>query len=69
MPRFAELLAYLHCMLIIVPEHEAAFYNDINVLQKTDVRKRITADRDQVAEMPFSDGSDIFIPANDHCGN
>ena len=69
MPRLAELLAYFNSALVIMPEHETAFHNDINDLQKADVRQGIAADRDQVAETSFSDGSNISIPANDHCGN
>ena len=46
MPRFAELLPYLHLMLVMVLEHQTAFHNDINALQEADVRQRITADSD-----------------------
>ena len=46
MPRLAEILAYFNCALVIMPEHETAFHNDINVLQKADVRQGIAVARD-----------------------
>ena len=43
MPRLAELLAYFNCALVIMPEQETAFHNDINVLQMADVRQGIAS--------------------------